>query len=360
MITKLDNPKTAGSKVYSNKGSAGQLKNYLISNPDKLDKDDLFFDKDRENISGDEMLSRIDNNVKGLSRDNHKFFSISVNPSHQELIWIDNDKDKLKTYIREMSNYAKSFKKDGISDKDLVWGAILHEKRYYSKKEEYVWKKKNEGQQIPFKEGDAKPGNQMHAHIIVSARNKGMTKTLNALTSKNTVSRNFGLKEFFRKNQDSFQNMFYYKNGVNLYVESQRKLVSEKCDHLERLGYGRAEVEKINRVGERMNFDFRYTASLNRVVQQGYKGNRVLDTEKFLEIGERKYNNEFPGGIQKDGFDREPVFEQVIRREPKEEWNAFFAVIQEIGITAAKMNKPSKKVEEKEEEKHRRKRGMGF
>ena len=42
MITKVDNPKTSGSKEYSNKGSAGRLKNYLLSNEDKLDKDDLF------------------------------------------------------------------------------------------------------------------------------------------------------------------------------------------------------------------------------------------------------------------------------------------------------------------------------
>src|ERR1035438_5271401 len=225
MITKLDNPKTSGSKVYSNKGSAVQLKNYLISNTDKLEKDDLFFDGERQNISADEMLMKIDNNVKGLGKDNHKFFSISMNPSHDELGWIGNDKDKFKNYVREnMKNYAKSFKKDGISEKDLVWGAIIHEKRYFSKKEVYVWNKKNEGKQIPFKEGDMKPGNQMHAHIIVSARNKGMTKTLNALTSKNTVSRNFELKEYFRKNQDSFQNMFHFKNGINLYVESQRKI----------------------------------------------------------------------------------------------------------------------------------------
>lgn len=358
MITKIDNPKTRGSKQYSNKGSAAQLKNYLISNEDKLDKNDLFFDGERSNISGDEMLNRIDNNVKGLGKENHKFFSISLNPSHQELAWIGNDKDKLKSYVREtMNNYAKSFRKDGISEKDLVWGAILHEKRYYSKKEVYVWNKKNEGQQIPFKEGEMKPGNQMHAHIIVSARNKGMTKTLNALTSKDTVSRNFGLKEFFRKNQDSFQNMFYYKNGVNLYVESQRKLVNGKCELLERFGYSKAEIDKINRAGEKTGFDNRYTANLNRLVNQSYKGNIVTDVEKFLEVGERKYMKEFPEGIKEGGLD-EPVYKEEARREPKDEWNEFTAFISEINKAASKSRKQSPK--EDEEEKRRRKRGMGL
>src|ERR1035437_68594 len=240
MITKIDNPKTSGSKQYSNKGSAARLKNYLISNPDKLDKDDLFFDGEKRNISGEEMQMKIDNNVKGLGKDDHKFFSMSVNPSHDELAWISNDKEKFKVYIQQtMKNYAKSFRKDGISEKDLVWGAILHEKRFYSKKEVYVWNKKNEGQQLPFKEGDMKPGNQMHAHIIVSARNKGMTKTLNVLTAKNKISRNFALKGFQKANQDSFQNMFYFKNGINIYAETQKNIVAGRCDQLARFGYRR-------------------------------------------------------------------------------------------------------------------------
>ena len=357
MITKVDNPKTSGSKEYSNKGSAGRLKNYLLSNEDKLDKDDLFFDGERENISGDEMLLKIDNNVKGLGREDHKFFSISVNPSHDELAWIGNDKDKFKSYIRDtMTNYASNFKKDGISENDLVWGAIIHEKRYYAAKEVYVWNKKNEGQQIPFKEGDMKPGNQMHAHIIVSARNKGMTKTLNVLTAKNKISRNFALKGFQKANQDSFQNMFYFKNGINIYAETQKNIVAGRCDQLARFGYRRDDFEKINRVGERMNFNGRYTGNLNRLVQQCYSGHIVLDTEKFLELGEKKYIAEFPDGIKQGNFE----ITEFKAEQQNEQWNELFAVVNEIGNAASKGKKQSKKDEEEENRKRKRKRGMSF
>ena len=355
MITKVDNPKTRGSKQYNNKGSVARLKNYLISNLDKLDKDDLFFDADDINISADEMLRKIDNNVKGLGRDDHKFFSISVNPSHDELAWIGSDKDKFKSYIREtMKNYAKSFKIDGTSEKDLVWGAIIHEKRYYSAKEVYVWNKKNEGKQIGFKEGDMKSGNQVHAHIIVSARNKEMTKTLNVLTAQNKISRKFELKGFQKKNQDSFQTLFYFKNGVNIYVETQKKIVAEKCNQLSKFGYRQAELEKINRVGERMNFDARYTRNLNTLVHQCYKGNSVLDTEKYLEIGDRKYREEFPNGMSESTFERP----QFVAGQPKEEWNELFAAVNDIGKAASKGKKQSPMKEE--DNKRRRKRGMGF
>ena len=304
------------------------------------------------------MLLKIDNNVKGLGREDHKFFSISVNPSHDELAWIGNDKDKFKSYIRDtMTNYASNFKKDGISENDLVWGAIIHEKRYYAAKEVYVWNKKNEGEQIPFKEGDMKPGNQMHAHIIVSARNKGMTETLNVLTEKNKISRNFELKGFQKRNQDSFQNMFYFKNGVNVYTETQKNIVSQKCDQLARFGYRQAEFENIDRVGERMNFDAKYTRNLNGLVQECYKGNRVLDTEKYLELGDRKYREEFPEGIiQSDSSEKEAVPEG----EKKEEWNELFSAVEDIGKAANKGKKQGKKEDEEEKKRRRRKRGMGF
>ena len=358
MITKIDNPKTRGSKQYSNKGSAAQLKNYLISNEDKLDKDDLFFDGEKKNISGDEMLRKIDNNVKGLGKDDHKFFSMSLNPSHDELAWIGNDKDKFKSFVQEtMKNYAKSFKKGGISEKDLVWGAIIHEKRYFSKKEVYVWNKKNEGQRIHFKEGDMKPGNQMHAHIIVSARNKGMTKTLNVLTAQNKVSRYFELKGFQKRNQDSFQNMFHFKNGVNVYVETQKNLVAKKIEQLERLGYPQRDFEKIYRVGERMNFNAGFTRNLNRLVQERYQLHAIVNTEKYLELGDKKYREAFPEGIIRVEVDKQ--YSSI--KEPGEEWNALFAAINDIGNAATRMNQPSKKaVEEEEEKKRRRKRGMGF
>ena len=323
-----------------------------MCNEDKLEKGDLFFDGKRENIPGEEILSRIDNNVKGLGKDEHKFFSISVNPSHDELEWIGSDRDKFKSYIKEtMKNYAGSFRGDGIMENDLVWGAVIHEKRYYTAKEVYVWNKKNEGKRIAFKEGDTKPGNQMHAHIIVSARDKAMAKTLNVLTSKNKISRKFELKGFQKKNQDSFQSMFYFKNGVNIYAETQKRVVEEKCGQLARFGYRQEDFEKINRVGEKMNFDSKFTRNLNRLVQECYKGNKIVDTEKYLELGDRKYKEEFADGIKEGAFESK----DFDVNEQKEQWNELLSAVNDIE-RATKTKKQSKS----EEQKRKRKRGKGF
>jgi hypothetical protein len=255
-----------------------------------------------------------------------------------------------------MKNYAKNFRAEGISEKDLIWGAVIHEKRYYNAKEVYVWNKKNEGKQIGFKEGDMKPGNQMHAHIIVSARDKSMAKTLNVLTAQNKISRKFDIKSYQRTNQDSFQTMFYFQNGVNIYSETQKNIVAGKCTQLARFGYRRDEFEKINRVGERMNFNSRYTGNLNRLVQQCYKGNIVLDTEKYLEMGERKYMEQFPEGIRQGGFESTPYTAE----QKTEEWSELFAAVNDIGSAASKGKKQSKKDEDEEKRKRKRRRGIGF
>ena len=353
MITKIDNPNKAESKDYTNKGSSSRLKNYLIGNGEKIDQEDLFFDFYSENIQGDEMQKRIDNNVKGLKSDDHKFFSISINPSYDELAWIKDDKRKMKEYVREtMRNYAKSFKIDGVGEKDLVWGAIIHEKRFYTEKDEYVFVKKNPHiENPPFKAGDPKPGHQMHAHVIVSARDVQMQRTLNPLTASNKISRKFELKGFQRRNQESFQTMFYYKNGINIYAETQRKIVALKIEQLQRLGFQEQDFNKIHRVGEKMKYDSRFTRNLNRLVQETYRCNAIVNTEKYLELGDKKYKEEFPEGIKMGAFER--VNGNV--DEGKKNWNQLLLAVQDIERGAERQ-----KIEKEEIKRKKRKKDRGI
>lgn len=347
MITKIDNPSKAESKDYNNKGSVARLNNYLKGNEEKIDKNDLYFDFENENIDPDEIKNRIDNNVKGLKADDHKFFSISINPSYDELKWIENDKGKMKSFVREaMRNYAKSFKQEGINEKDLVWAAIIHEKRFYTEKEVYIFKKKNPSVECNFNAGDVKPGNNMHAHIIVSARNKEMTKTLNSLTANNKISRNFQLKEFQRLNQNSFQQLFYYKNGVNIYAEMQMKMVEKRIHQLTDLGYQSQDFEKIKRVGEKMNFDAKYTRNLGQLVNECYHGNVIKDTELYLEEGAKKYREKHPDGVEEGAFKRPERIEN-----DTEGWNPL--------IRAAEVleNNIKRQKQEREDRRRRKKKG---
>jgi hypothetical protein len=119
MISKIDLPKTAGSKVYDNKGGSGALINYLVSNDEKLGGDSKFFNLNTDNISSKDAQKMIDENVKGLRSSETKFISMSINPSGEELKHIGNDKEKMKLYIRAvMNNYANNYKKKRTSKSD--------------------------------------------------------------------------------------------------------------------------------------------------------------------------------------------------------------------------------------------------
>jgi hypothetical protein len=214
-------------------------------------------------------------------------------------------------------------------------------------KEAYVAQKKEPGKE-GLKAGEAKKGNQMHVHIIVSARDKKLEKTLNALTATNKISRNFELKGFQKRNQDTFQNMFYYKNGVNIYLETQLKITDKKLKQLDNLGFQPQDLDKIKTVGEKMSFNASFTRNLNRLVQECYKGNVIFDSEKYLEFGDKKYREQYPNGVGEGAF-KLPEQKYVSQSEG---WNNLDLAIlelqkatssQHIGFSNEKLNKLKKR-----------------
>ncbi|MBD8348958.1 hypothetical protein E2605_19000 [Dysgonomonas capnocytophagoides] len=201
MYTKIINPAVHGKTAYSNTGSCGALVNYLNKeNADyQLVDRELFFNHESYNITSNEVLQAIDNNHKGLRRNTPKFHSLVIAPTAQELYHIRQSTEKMKEYTRAvMEQYAKSFNLPNgkkLSSHDLVWFAKLEHKR----NGEYS-------------------ANSMHIHIIVSARDKSQSITVNP--NINNRDR-FNRVQFYMNSERVFDNMFGFKRKESLLYNHQ-------------------------------------------------------------------------------------------------------------------------------------------
>lgn len=146
MYTKFINPKNSTNKAnYDNKGSSLRTVNYLSKEIKNEDVSGLFFnDVSDAFYTKNEVVSAIDNNVKGLKTDDEKFQSIVLSPSQEELLWIGDDDKKLMQYCRQVvENYARNFKsyekpKYGKPVKLVAFGSANYMFQEKSKKSFYV------------------------------------------------------------------------------------------------------------------------------------------------------------------------------------------------------------------------------
>eukprot|EP01036_Dinobryon_divergens_P042842 gene42842-56952_t len=145
MYSKVINPEKDGKVAFNNKGSSARLGNYLEKELDLLKSPDgkVFFNNEGS-FTKDEMVKSIDTNVKGLTADDDKFYSLVLSPSQAELEHIKNNPEKRNAaQLREftvdcMENYAQNFiikAKDGsskqLTEKDLVWFANIEYDRTF-------------------------------------------------------------------------------------------------------------------------------------------------------------------------------------------------------------------------------------
>lgn len=315
MITKLDNPSKGESKDYNNKSSVSRLSNYLTGNDEKIDKDDLFFNHLENNISKKTLVELIDKNVKGLTKDDHKFFSISINFSQEELEHIGNNKDKIKEFtVKAMENYASSLK-GNIKVDDLVWGAIIHQKRFITEKEAYLDKNKI------LKAGAEKPGLQSHVHVIVSANTLNQKK-INALTAKNKVARNFNLRSFQYQNQISFDKSFDYKKGVLLYEKYQINKIDKRIEGLYKKGIV-VNAEPIINAGKKMNWDHSFYSNYNSALKLEYKGTKIDNLQDYILLGKNEYLAKYPNGLHE-----KPLVQKTPQYTEKDELTSLIEDIQ--------------------------------
>jgi hypothetical protein len=183
------------SETGNNKGSSGQLVNYLEKenrllyeqNPQM--EPEYWFNQERQAIQPYEVRYEIDHNTDRLSKDEAKFFLVNISPSENELSFLkeefseDGARQQLKQYANQvMDEYARNFKKDKVNgNQDILYYGKLENHRYYTHKDEEV---KNG----LTKRGDPKPGEQMHVQVIVSR--KDITDSIRLSPLNNSRGRN--------------------------------------------------------------------------------------------------------------------------------------------------------------------------
>jgi len=176
MYCKIIDPRTHGKQTYQNTGSVVRTVNYLIKEAKKDRREAQFFTATQDGVGAEEIKQAIDCNIKGLRREQAKFYSIVVSPNARELAVIGDDSEKLKAYTRaRMEHYAQNFALPGgkrLQSTDLVWGAVLHQERTYRGTDQAVL----DGRA---KVGERREGLQTHVHIIVSARDATQKITVN-------------------------------------------------------------------------------------------------------------------------------------------------------------------------------------
>lgn len=335
MHIKIINPAKDGNKVYDNTEGPHALIAYLKHEEKEGGNRLYFFDQWRQDIAATEGLAIIDGNVRGLRREQVKFFSIVVSPSEEELRHISNADHQMQKYVREvMKNYAENFNFDHGKNKgrrltyeEVVWIAAIHEDRTIrsldlqqeaplSKKEQEAIKsdgnqknsimrraiQRNERKLDPdtFGLGERKPGLNKHVHIIVSARDRSQTIALDPTGLK----RRFAIKTFQEKSALAFESMFGYQRATlskrfyEKYSRGQHEYYGEKISAVaERINQKQGSVEvdpkRLREIGRKYDYSRVFFINLGRLKNRYVQGEKVPDAYFFLEKGRDKRPKEY-------------------------------------------------------------------
>ncbi|WP_314060348.1 DUF5712 family protein [Empedobacter brevis] len=300
------------SETGNNKGSCGQLVNYLEKENQRLEQEKEFeywFNHQNKTISPQEVRVNIDHNIAKLSRNDAKFFLINISPSEQEIMHLKErfgnkgTEEKLKEYASNvMDAYAQNFKRNGIENgKDLLWYGKLEHHRYYHHTDEEV-------KQGLLKVGETKTGEQMHIQIIVSRKdrtNKIKLSPMNTSRGKNQ-SHSAKLGQFDRvafkeSGEQIFDNMFEFNRSLEDSIHY--KLIMKN---------GNTEQKKV------LNFLEDFEAKSNNTnqeiilntVNELYK-NRDIKYEEFVDINNNFTTNIFNIFSQSDPSIQENVDNQI-------------------------------------------------
>ena len=231
-----------GNGTYANTGSCVAVTNYLqhedLERMKKGEEVQPFFNQFRDYVSSREVTFKIDNNKAKLSQTDAKFYVITVSPSEKELRCMGRTPQEraeaLQWYIRQdvMRNYAEGFGK-GLRSDDVEYYAKIHFNR----------------------DGDS--DSDMHAHIIVSRKDRSNTKKLSPKTNhtgkKNcgNVKGGFDRTDFFRKCETSFDKRTGYDRApeqtfdyLNTMKNGTPEEIFQKKEWAERVNHERLERMK--------------------------------------------------------------------------------------------------------------------
>ncbi|MPR31829.1 DUF5712 family protein [Salmonirosea aquatica] len=262
--------------IYTNSGSSQALINYLEHEAkEEVDpKRSIFFDQKREGIASHEVQEHIDTNVKGLRKNKPHFHSVVISPSRAELRHLEGDEEKLKSYTRQvMDNYAQNFKnrhQGKVEGKDVVWYATLHKDRQYSGLDEEV----QTGQAQPKQK---KQGEQTHIHVVVSARDQTMSRSLHP----DSGSRQFNYNAWLTKSKKDFEQSFGYRPVI---TEAQQKQRLEKqVNRLERGGL-LLDREQMHDIGRNQKYSPDFWKRMNEVERGAKKGDVFTPRQAYERL----------------------------------------------------------------------------
>ena len=283
MYAKVINPKTNGKKVYDNKGSSLRTANYLAKEAKDAGEVATFFGAPGSaDKSLEEVVAMLDGNVKGLKKDDAKFYSLVLSPSQDELRQIGDNPKALEKYTQHvMDDYAKNFTlKNGreLGESNLVWAATIHDER------------KNRGTDEG-KQGERKEGPQTHLHIIVSARDSEQKITLNPLSTPDRFNR----VQFQAKAVAQLEIQFGRVTALDVTcpAPTRKQLIAEKAQEITtKAAANKREKKPLNEVQIAAK-DARLDTQVARVNSK-LDTSLQLDPERVKEAAkERNYDNVF-------------------------------------------------------------------
>lgn len=273
--------------IYTNSGSSQALVNYLEheANEEMDPKRSIFFDQKREGIASQEVQEHIDTNVKGLRKNKPHFHSLVISPSRAELRHLEGDEEKLKSYTRQvMDNYAQNFKnrhQGKVEGKDVVWYATLHKNRQYSGLDEEVQTGKVQPKQ-------KKEGEQTHIHVVVSARDQTMSRSLHP----DSGSRQFNYDAWLTKSKKDFERSFEYKPVITETQQQQR--LEKQVNRLERGGL-LLDREQMYDIGRSQKYSSDFWKRMNEVERGAKKGDVFTPRQAYEQLIEKPESKEKKG-----------------------------------------------------------------
>jgi hypothetical protein len=246
MVISFDGTKE--KNIYKNNGSCGDLVEYLEKEGNEQLKSGCpladsmyFFNHEYDQVSKQAVKERMDKNKKGLKRWEAKFYSLSINPSHEEIQHIINLKTgkpnvqnlseltedekisvfaEFRNYTREVANqYAKNFNRAGVKDGgDLVYFARIETQRRYKYDDELV---KNGFK----KNGEPKDCLNLHVHVVVSRKDATGTISLCPLQKR---KEGYTTLPNGKRVRSGFYLNGFKKKCVNVFSENYEYQMNEK------------------------------------------------------------------------------------------------------------------------------------
>ena len=282
MHSKIIDPRRDGRFMFANRGSCSKTVSYLGHEAREQEKDTTFFNQERNDVIAEEVSTAIDSNIKGLRKQQEKFYSLVLSPSQAELEHIGNDPTKLQTYTRQvMNNYSRNSTlndRSRLDPSELVWFATIHQER-----------KEKEGEH----KGVTKSGLHQHVHVLVSAQDRSGQHRLNP---KGWKSR-FTFKDWQVQNGKTFQQLFDYRDATTSQKLTAGMSPETQQRHQERIRYRinqlnehfvgkqKIEVDKALSIGQEKQYGKGFFFNLHRLTEQYREGRLVNNPYQVLQTG---------------------------------------------------------------------------